>query len=228
MYRFFGFRYCIHSFPASAKEVANSRHRDCTIAPDDKLLTALHTRLIVINYCTQCGASVTQQIPAGDNLHRAVCSRCAHIHYDNPRLIIGCVAEWQGRLLLCRRAIEPRLGYWTLPAGFMENGETTAEAACRETREEAGAIIQIDAPFAMISIAHINQVHLFYRGRMLNSDFCAGEESLEVALFEPHEIPWAQLSFRSVKLCIERYLDDKTRGCFAFHEHELQPDRACL
>lgn len=106
----------------------------------------------------------------------------------------------------------------------MENGETTAEAARRETLEEAGALIETNAPFSMVSLAHINQIHLFYRGRMLSPDFHAGEESLEVALFAADEIPWRQLSFRSVKLCIEYYLADRARGTFGFHEHELHPD----
>jgi 8-oxo-dGTP pyrophosphatase MutT (NUDIX family) len=106
----------------------------------------------------------------------------------------------------------------------MENGETTAEAARRETFEEAGATIETNAPFSMVSLAHINQIHLFYRGQMVNPNFQAGDESLEVALFHADEIPWDQLSFRSVKLCIEHYLADRTRGAFGFHEHELHPD----
>jgi ADP-ribose pyrophosphatase YjhB (NUDIX family) len=180
--------------------------------------------LLVISYCTQCGASTSPQIPPGDNLPREVCCHCGHIHYDNPRLIVGCIAEWEGRLLLCRRAIAPRIGYWTLPAGFMENGETTAQAAIRETLEEAGAAVDIDAAFSMISLAHINQIHLFYRGHMITPDFLAGEESLEVALFKPEEIPWEELSFRSVKLCLAFYLRDRQLGRFGFHEHELQAD----
>lgn len=137
--------------------------------------------------------------------------------------MVGCVAEWEDKILLCRRAIEPRHGYWTLPAGFMENGETTAQAAIRETHEEAGARILIDAPFALVSIAHINQVHLFYRGRMSSPDYAAGEESLEVALFDPSQIPWEDLAFRSVSLCLERYLADRQGGQYGFHETELAP-----
>lgn len=175
----------------------------------------------MIFHCPQCGAPVTQTIPAGDNLPRAVCTRCAHIHYENPRLIVGCIAEWQGRILLCRRAIEPRTGYWTLPAGFMENGETTAQAALRETREEAGADIAIDAAFAIFSLPCFNQIHLFYRATMTMADFAAGEESLEVRLFLPAEIPWDELAFSSVRFCLEKYLNDRAQGCFGFHEHEL-------
>ena len=113
----------------------------------------------MIKFCTRCGAGVSLEIPAGDTLPRHVCKRCGHIHYENPRLVVGCVAKWQGCILLCRRAIEPQRGLWTLPAGFMENGETTADAARREADEEAGARVIVDAPFTMVSIAHINQVH---------------------------------------------------------------------
>lgn len=154
---------------------------------------------------------------------RHVCNTCGFIHYENPRLVVGCVAEWEDRILLCRRAIEPRHGFWTLPAGFMENGETTAQAAIRETHEEAGAQIVVDAPFALISIAHINQVHLFYRGRMTSQHYAAGEESLEVSLLRPEQIPWNDLAFRSVSLCLERYLADRVLGQYGFHETSLAP-----
>jgi ADP-ribose pyrophosphatase YjhB (NUDIX family) len=177
----------------------------------------------VIRYCQLCGAVVSFTVPPGDNLPRHVCPNCGHIHYENPRLVVGCIAEHNGSILLCRRAIEPRLGFWTLPAGFMENGETTADAARRETLEEAGANVLIDAPFAMVSLAHINQVHLFYRGRLASAEYCAGEESLEVAMFRPADLPWEQLSFRSVGLCLERYLSDRERGSFGFHESHLPP-----
>jgi ADP-ribose pyrophosphatase YjhB (NUDIX family) len=180
-------------------------------------------RSSVIQYCNHCAATVTFTIPPGDSLARHVCPACGHIQYENPRLVVGCVAEWDDQILLCRRAIEPRLGYWTLPAGFMENGETTAQAAARETLEEAGANIAMDAPFAMISIAHINQVHLFYRARMSSPDFAAGEESLEVCLYRPQDIPWADLAFRSVSLCLEYYLADRASGSFGFHEAALLP-----
>ena len=177
----------------------------------------------LIQYCTQCGSDVSLRIPPGDSLPRYVCNTCHHIHYENPRLVVGCVAEWQGRILLCRRAIEPQFGFWTLPAGFMENGETTAQAAIRETHEEAGAHILIDAPFALVNIAHINQVHLFYRGHLSTPDYAAGSESLEVQLLPPADIPWQDLAFRSVRLCLERYLADRERGVFGFHESQLDP-----
>lgn len=177
----------------------------------------------VIHYCINCGSGVSLTVPPGDSLPRHVCTACGHIHYENPRLVVGCVVEYEQRILLCRRAIEPRLGFWTLPAGFMENGESTAQAACRETLEEAGAQIVLDAPFAMISIAHINQVHLFYRGRLATPDYSAGEESLEVKLFTPEDIPWSDLSFRSVTFCLEHYLSDRKIGRYSFHETALLP-----
>lgn len=177
----------------------------------------------MIKFCTQCGNDVSFIVPSGDTHPRHVCINCGHIHYENPRMVVGCVATWDGRILLCRRAIEPRLGYWTLPAGFMENGETTAEAASRETWEEAGARINIEAPFSMISIAYINQVHLFYRGQLATPDYAAGEESLEVALFKAEDIPWSDLAFRSVELTLRHFLADTQLEQFGFHEAELPP-----
>jgi ADP-ribose pyrophosphatase YjhB (NUDIX family) len=138
-------------------------------------------------------------------------------------MIVGCVVEYAGKILLCRRAIEPRHGYWTLPAGFMENGESTADGARRETLEEAGANVLIDAPFALINIARINQVHLFYRGRLTDPIYACGEESLEVELFEADDIPWADLAFTSVAFCLKRYLEDRQHGHFNFHETDLAP-----
>lgn len=177
----------------------------------------------MIKYCNLCGAPVEFIIPAGDSLPRHVCPQCGHIQYQNPRLVVGCVAEWEGRILLCRRAIEPRLGFWTLPAGFMENGESTAQGAARETQEEAGARVIIEAPFAMVSVAHINQVHLFYRGRLSSPDYLAGEESLEVGLYRAADIPWGDIAFRTVAYCLQHYLADRERGSFAFHESTLPP-----
>ena len=176
-----------------------------------------------MKYCAHCGATVELRIPPGDNLPRHVCVQCATIHYLNPRLVVGCVGEWQGRILLCRRAIEPRHGLWTLPAGFMENGESTTQAALRETLEEACARIEIDDLFALINVPHINQVHLFYRGRLLDTDFAAGVESLETALFSEEDIPWNELAFRSVTRCLKAYFADRHGGQFRFHEDDLTP-----
>lgn len=177
----------------------------------------------MINFCPKCAAPVVFRIPAGDNLPRHLCEQCGHIHYENPRLVVGCVVEWDDRILLCRRAIEPRHGRWTLPAGFMENGETTAQAAARETHEEACARVIVDEAFAMINVAHINQVHLFYRGRLAQPDHAPGEESLETGLFAEGEIPWDDLAFRSVTLCLQRYFADRQRGRYGFHTADLAP-----
>lgn len=176
-----------------------------------------------MNYCSHCGADVERRIPPGDTLERHVCPRCGTIHYENPKLVIGCIAHWQGRILLCRRAIEPRLGRWTLPAGFMENGESTTQAALRETLEEACARVDIDDLFALVNVPYINQVHLFYRGRLRDTGFAAGIESLETALFDEADIPWQDLAFRSVTLCLKAYFSDRQAGRFTFHEDDLAP-----
>ncbi len=176
-----------------------------------------------MNYCTQCGAKVELRIPEGDTHLRHVCRQCGEIHYMNPKLVIGCIAEQNGDILLCRRAIEPRHGFWTLPAGFMENGESTIEAALRETREEACAQVAIEGLFALVNIPHISQVHLFYRGQLLGNEFGAGEESLETALFSEDAIPWDDLAFRSVALCLRAYFEDRRNGQFRFHENSLLP-----
>jgi ADP-ribose pyrophosphatase YjhB (NUDIX family) len=177
-----------------------------------------------MNYCNECGASVSLRIPEGDSLPRHVCVRCNTIHYLNPKLVVGCVAEWEGRILLCRRAIEPRYGLWTLPAGFMENGESTAQAAIRETLEEACARVQIDDLFSLVNVPHISQVHLFYRGKLLEPTFSSGIESLDTSLFSEADIPWHKIAFRSVALCLRAYFSDRSIGCFGYHENDLLPE----
>ena len=150
-----------------------------------------------------------------------MCDQCGEIHYQNPRLVIGSIPEFDGKLLLCRRAIEPRYGYWTLPAGFMENDETAGQAALRETLEEAGARIELAAPFSMISVPHVNQVHLFYRARLLELEFKPGEETLEVALWEEARIPWKEIAFRTVGLTLKHWFADRGKGNFEFHAEDL-------
>ena len=176
-----------------------------------------------MNYCSECGSPVELRIPDGDTKPRHVCPRCATIHYLNPKVIVGCIAEWQGKVLLCRRAIEPAYGKWTLPAGFLENGETTAGGAARETLEEAGATIAPEALFALISIPAIAQVHLFYRGTLACAEYFPGTESLDVGLFNEDEIPWPELAFASVASCLRRYFADRRHGRFSVHEEELPP-----
>ena len=175
-----------------------------------------------MKFCANCGAPTARRIPPGDSLPRDLCDACGSIHYQNPRLVVGTVPEWEGRVLLCRRAIEPRYGYWTLPAGFMENDETTGEAAARETLEEAGARVELAAPFSMISVPYVNQVHLFYRARLLDLDFKPGVESLEVALCEEAKIPWKEIAFRTVGATLKHWFADRARGAFEFHSEDLK------
>jgi len=179
-----------------------------------------------MNFCSACGASVSFRIPEGDSLPRHVCDTCGEIHYVNPKLVVGAVAEYDGKVLLCRRAIEPRYGRWTLPAGFMENRETTADAAARETLEEACARIEVIDAFSMVSIPHISQVHLFYRARLPVPEFAPGDESLDVALFDEKDIPWNELAFRSVRLALEHFLADRRLGRFTFHSDDLAVEPA--
>jgi ADP-ribose pyrophosphatase YjhB (NUDIX family) len=174
-----------------------------------------------VKFCCYCASPVVSRIPPGDSLPRWVCDECGEIHYQNPRLILGTIPEYQDKVLLCRRAIEPRYGYWTLPAGFMENGETTAEAAARETLEEAGARVELGAPFSMVSVPRVNQVHLFYRARVLDLDFKPGEESLEVALFDEAGLPWKDIAFRTVGLTLKLWLSDRRAGAFTFHAEDI-------
>ena len=174
-----------------------------------------------MKFCSNCAAPVVQRVPPGDNLPRWVCDQCGEIHYQNPKLVVGTIPEHEGRLLLCRRAIEPRYGYWTLPAGFMENDETCGQAAARETLEEAGARVELGAPFTLISVPHVNQVHLFYRARLLDLEFTPGEESLEVALLAEAAIPWKDLAFRTVATTLRHWFADRARGAFAFHAEDL-------
>ena len=170
-----------------------------------------------MKFCSHCGASVTQKIPAGDNLPRHVCDRCEQIHYHNPKIVAGCIPEWGDQVLLCRRAIEPRLGLWTFPAGFMEIGESTEEAAVRETREEAEAEVVITSLYAVLSLPHIGQVYLVFRGQMTSPKYNAGSESLEVGLFDLSAIPWDQIAFPVVKEALARYVEDVRRGRFGLH-----------
>lgn len=179
-----------------------------------------------MKFCPDCGAPVSRRVPPGDSLPRDLCDACGSIHYVNPKLVVGSIPVWenggQSRLLLCRRALEPRYGYWTLPAGFMENGETAGEAAARETLEEAGARIELLAAFSMVSVPRVNQVHVFYRARLLDLEFKPGVESLEIALFEEAKLPWKDIAFRTVGLTLKRWFADRARGSFGFHAEDLK------
>lgn len=175
-----------------------------------------------MNYCSDCGHPVELRVPDGDSRARHVCTACGKVHYSNPLLVVGCVPEAGDRILLCRRAIEPRHGYWTIPAGFMENDETLVEAAARETLEEAQARVEIRDLFAVVDVTHARQVHMMYRATLLNGRYGAGDESLEVELFEPAQIPWDQIAFRSVHFALEKYLEDRAAGVERLHVTALK------
>ena len=183
-----------------------------------------------MKFCSECAHPVALMIPEGDNRPRYVCIQCESIHYQNPKLVVGSIPVWQPegepvKILLCKRAIEPRLGFWTLPAGFMENNETTAEAAVRETEEEAGADIAIGKLFSMLNVAQVHQVHLFYLARLQNLDFAPGVESLDVQLFSESEIPWDTLAFPTIHKTLELFFADCVQlhegGGFGFHTHDI-------
>lgn len=176
-----------------------------------------------MNFCSNCGARTVQRIPSGDTLPRAICDQCNTIHYENPNLIVGCIPEWDNRILLCKRAIEPRVGLWTVPAGFMENGETTAAGAQRETLEEANARVDIIAPYALYNIPHINQVYLLFRARLLDLNFSAGAETLQAELFNEDEVPWDELAFATVRNTLRHYFSDRLKGEFRFHMGTIEP-----
>jgi ADP-ribose pyrophosphatase YjhB (NUDIX family) len=174
-----------------------------------------------LNFCSNCGSPVEFKIPAGDHLPRFVCSKCGVVHYKNPLLVLGCVPEWQGKILLCRRAIEPRLGFWTVPAGFMENGETLQAAAARECYEEAQALVEIGSLLAVVSVTGASQVHVMFRARLLQPEFAPGPESLEVGLYEESEIPWEHLAFPSGEFTLRKYFEDRSAGREGHHFVEL-------
>ncbi len=169
------------------------------------------------NFCSVCGASIARRIPAGDNRERACCDACGAVHYVNPRIVVGTVPVWREQVLLCRRAIEPRRNYWTLPAGFLEVEETTADGALRETDEEAGARCTLGPLYTMFDVLHVHQVHLFYRAELLDTDFDPGEESLEVQLFAEAEIPWDEIAFPTVAKTLRHFFADRARGHFELH-----------
>lgn len=177
-----------------------------------------------MNYCSQCGEKTEEKTPEGDNRLRFVCTVCEHIHYQNPRIIAGCIAEHENKILLCKRAIEPRHGLWTLPAGFMENGETTLEAAQRETHEEAGAKINNCELFCTLSIPHISQVYIMYRGELVNGFSEPGIESLETELFTQQQIPWDDLAFPVIRESLELYFKDKSNNKFCTYNGEMRRD----
>lgn len=178
-----------------------------------------------VNHCRVCGTPVLHRVPDdGDTRVRAVCPACQTIHYENPLNVVGTVPVWGTtgeQVLLCKRNIEPRLGKWTLPAGFMELGETTAEGAARETDEEAGAHIEMGPLYTLLNVARVGQVHMYYRARLLSDQFDPGHETQEARLFTEDQIPWDEIAFRTVRETLLCYFADRRKGQFGFHTLDI-------
>ena len=174
-----------------------------------------------MNFCSRCSAQTNLIVPPNDNRLRQVCSQCGEIHYENPKLVVGTVAFYNEKILLCRRAIEPRRGKWTLPAGFMELNETTQEGALRETLEEAGATVRPLKLMAVYDVVTANQVHLFYLAEMISENLDPGEESLDAQLFREEDIPWSDIAFRSVEAALRHFLLDRQRGFSMAVDHKV-------
>ena len=170
-----------------------------------------------MNFCSNCGQPVTQRTPPGDDRSRFFCESCGVVHYQNPKLVVGCIPELENQILLCRRAIEPCYGMWTLPAGYLENGETVAAGAKRETREEARARVEILDPYALYNICHVHQIYLMFRARLIDKHFQAGSESLEVKLFSENDIPWQEIAFPVITATLLQYFNDRRSGRYPFY-----------
>ncbi len=177
----------------------------------------------LMSYCSRCGGALGLETPSGDDRPRDVCRSCGAIHYQNPRMVVGSIPEHEGRILLCRRAIEPCYGKWTLPAGYLENGESMADGAARETYEEALARVAGLTPYLMYNICHINQIYLMFRARLTDMNFGPGKESLEVRLFTEAEIPWKEIAFRVIAATMKTYFQDRRRGEFPFAIGDILP-----
>jgi ADP-ribose pyrophosphatase YjhB (NUDIX family) len=176
-----------------------------------------------MKFCSHCGFAAPElRVPDGDTLPRYVCGACGTIHYQNPKVVVGCLPVWDDKVLLCKRAIEPRRGLWTLPAGFLENGETILAGAERETAEEARARVDVGLLYTMISLPHINQVYVMFRARLLDLDFGPGSESLEVKLFDEADVPWSEIAFRTITRTLRNYFLDRKLGEFPVRVSALE------
>ncbi len=173
-------------------------------------------------HCPTCGQAVEYRVPADDNRERAICPSCGGIHYENPINVVGTLPVWGEQVLLCKRAIEPRYGLWTLPAGFLELGETAAQGAQRETDEEAGAQIELHGLYCLLNVVKVGQIHLFYRATLLSPEFNPGPETLEARLFHEHEVPWDEIAFRTVRETLQRFFEDRRLGRdYALHTADI-------
>ena len=170
-----------------------------------------------MKYCSDCGAPVSMRVPEGDLLPRFVCDSCGIVHYQNPKIVVGCVPDYEGRIVICKRAIEPRVGYWTVPAGFLENGETLQQGAAREAHEEALAKVEILSLLTVVHVMPAHQVHVFFRARLLDPEIGAGPESLDVRLVTADELPWADIAFPSTDYTLRRFLEDRAAGVDKHH-----------
>ncbi len=176
-----------------------------------------------MNYCSNCGKSLSFNTPPGDDRPRFLCDACGTVHYQNPVMVVGCIPEVGDKILLCRRAIEPCSGKWTLPAGYLENGETVSAGAMRETLEEACAKVEIIAPYALYNISHVSQIYLMFRARLVDKDFKPGPESSDVKLFTEDEIPWDEIAFTVIAKTLKNYYTDRRVGAFPFHIGDILP-----
>lgn len=174
-----------------------------------------------IKHCRACGTEVNYVVPTDDNRERAVCPACATVHYENPLNVVGTVPIWGAEVLLCKRAIEPRYGFWTLPAGFLELGESSAEGALRETVEESGAQVDLGPLFSVLDVPRVGQVHLFYLATMRSPALAPGIETLEARLFREDEVPWDEIAFRTVRETLRYFFDDRRRGQFGVHRADI-------
>ena len=174
-----------------------------------------------MNFCSHCGEAVILKIPEDDNRQRYVCLSCEMVHYQNPKVVTGCLPVWEDKILLCKRAIEPRYGLWTLPAGFMELGETTVEAAARETMEEANARVNIQGLYVVINLPQVDQVFMIFRSQLLDLDFSPGEESLAVELYTKQDIPWDSLAFGTIRQTLDFFFEDQQTGDYPLHVGDI-------
>ena len=178
---------------------------------------------MTIKFCPQCGSpKIERRVPVGDDRAREICGSCGHINYVNPKIVVGSIPVWGEQILLCKRAIEPRYGMWTLPAGFMEEGETLVEGAMRETMEEAGARITVEQLYASYSLPGISQVYVLFLAKLDDLNYAAGIESLEVKLFREHEIPWDELAFVTIREALKRYFADRVKGSYTPHFTDMR------
>ena len=176
-----------------------------------------------LKHCKNCGTAVAYRLPDdGDTRERAICPACHLVHYENPLNVVGTLPIWEDKVLLCKRNIEPRFGKWTLPAGFMELGETVAQGAARETDEEAGAQIELLDLYTLMNVVRVGQVHFFYRAKLLSPHFNPGHETIEARLFSEQEIPWDDIAFRTVRETLKCFFEDRQRGTFPLHQVDIE------